>query len=69
MTKIKILISSSCRPILIKKLLVGMRLCKDLKLLCTFRSIIFFKSGFLSQNIRQSAIFNPLVPKGSPFDE
>ena len=27
-------------------------------LLCTFRSIIFFKSGFLSQNICRIAIFN-----------
>ena len=29
-----------------------------LRLLCTFRSIIFFKSGFLSQNIGRSVIFN-----------
>ena len=31
---------------------------KILRLLCTFRSIIFFKSGFLSQNIGRSVIFN-----------
>ena len=29
-----------------------------LRLLCTFRSIIFFKAGFLSQNIGRSVIFN-----------
>ena len=29
-----------------------------LRLPCTFRSIIFFKSGFLSQNIGRSVIFN-----------
>ena len=29
-----------------------------LRLLCTFRSIIFFKSGFLSQNIGRSVIFD-----------
>ena len=31
---------------------------QPLRLLCTFRSIIFFKSGFLSQNIGRSVIFN-----------
>ena len=31
---------------------------KALRLLCTFRSIIFFKSGLLSQNIGRSVIFN-----------
>ena len=30
----------------------------NLRLLCTFRSIIFIKSGFLSQNIGGSVIFN-----------
>ena len=30
----------------------------NLRLLCTFRSIIFFKCGFLSQNIGRSVIFN-----------
>ena len=29
-----------------------------LRLLCTFRSIIFFRTGFLSQNIGRSVIFN-----------
>ena len=34
------------------------RQIKNFRLLCTFRSIIFFKSGFLSQNIGRRVIFN-----------
>ena len=58
-----ILIDTVLTPILLP--IIGYAFYRDqkkvfgnLRLLCTFRSIIFFKSGFLSQNIGRSVIFN-----------
>ena len=42
----------------VRKRSVKFRRSGTLRLPCTFRSILFFKSGFLSQNIGRSVIFN-----------